>query len=229
MYTLMKPISVREELLKRGGGIFTPQDFQRIFCTTESRTKYFLEEYTKGGLFLRLKNGLYMLKTDPPPEEEIANRLYRPSYISFEYAMATNNILLEMPYSVTSATTKPTRTFTVGEKTFSYFTIKREAFTGYTPLKQAGRTVLIAEPEKALVDYLYFVSLGKKPRNDRLNTASLDKQKILHYASLYQRAGLDQLLLALPALPQGHRDDVAGQAREPAVSHLRKCRRTVSK
>lgn len=135
-----------------------------------------------------------MLRTDPLPEEEIANRLYRPSYISFEYAMATYNILLEMPYSVTSATTKPTRTFTVGGKTFSYFTIKREAFTGYTPLKRAGRTVLIAEPEKALVDYLYFVSLGKKPRNDRLNTASLDKQKILHYARLYQRTGLDQLL-----------------------------------
>ena len=156
MHTLMKPIPVREELLKRGVGIFTPQDFQRIFRTTDSRTKYFLEEYTKGGLFLRLKKGLYMLRTDPLPEEEIANRLYRPSYISLEYAMATYNLLLEMPYSITSATTKPTRTFTVGEKTFSYSTIKREAFIGYTPVKRAGRTILIAQPEKALVDYLYF-------------------------------------------------------------------------
>jgi len=202
MYTLLKPIPVQDELLKREVSIFTPQDFQRIFRTTKSRTKYFLEKYTKGGLFLRLKKGLYMLRTDPLPEEGIANRLYRPSYISFEYAMATYNILLEMPYSVTSATTKPTRTFAVGEKIFSYFTIKREAFTGYVPVKRAGRTVLMAEPEKALVDYLYFVSLGKKPQNDRLNTASLDRQKVLHYASLYQRPGLDQLMLALsPSTP----------------------------
>jgi predicted transcriptional regulator of viral defense system len=194
MYTLLKPLPIRGELLKRGVGIFTPQDFQRIFRTTESRTKYFLEEYTKGGLFLRLKNGLYMLKTDPPPEEEIANRLYRPSYISFEYALGAYSILLEMAYAVTSATTQPTRTFQVGERTFSYFTIKKEAFTGYIPVKRGGRTVLMAEPEKALVDYLYFVSLGKKPKNDRLNTVNLDKQKVLSYASLCQRTGLDKLL-----------------------------------
>lgn len=194
MYTLLKPLSIREEFLNRGIGVFTPQDFRRIFRIPPSRTKYFLEEYTKGGLFLRLKKGLYMLKTDPLPEEEIANLLYRPSYISFEYAMATYNTLLEMAYTVTSATTKPTRTFVVGQKTFSYSTIKRETFAGYIPVKRAGRTILIAEPEKALVDYLYFVSLGKKPKNDRLNTASLDKQKVLHYASLYQRTGLDQLV-----------------------------------
>jgi predicted transcriptional regulator of viral defense system len=194
MYTLLKPLPVREELLKRGVTVFTSQDFQRIFHTTRSKTKYFLEEYTKSGLFLRLKKGLYTLKTDPPPEEEIANLLYRPSYISFEYAMGAYSILLEMTYSVTSATTQPTRTFEVGERTFSYFTIKKEAFAGYTPVKRGGRTVLIAEPEKALVDYLYFVSLGKKPKNDRLNTANLDKQKALHYASLYHRTGLDKLL-----------------------------------
>ncbi|MDI6770469.1 MAG: hypothetical protein QMD04_12460 [Anaerolineales bacterium] len=190
----MKPLPVREELIRRKVGVFTPQDFRRIFRTTDSKTKYFLEEYTKGGLFARLKNGLYVLKTDPPPEEEIANLIYRPSYISFEYALATYDILPEMPYSVTSATTKPTRTFAMGSRTFSYYTIKRKAFTGYTPTKRGERTILIAEPEKAFVDYIYFVSLGKRARNDRLNTAALDKQKVLHYASRYQRAGLDKMI-----------------------------------
>jgi len=180
--------------LRRGVAIFTPQDFQRIFGISRLRTKYFLEEYARGGLLLRLKNGLYALKTDPPPEEEIANRIYRPSYLSFGYALAAYNILPEMPYSVTSATTRTTRTFTVGEKVFSYSTIKRAAYAGYAPTRRAGRTVLIADPEKALVDYLYFVSLGHQPRNDRLNTTSLDRQKVLDYASLYQRTGLDQLV-----------------------------------
>ena len=194
MYTLLKPIPVREELLHRGVSIFTSQDFQRFFGANRLRTKYFLEEYTHHGLFLRLKNGLYTLKTNPPPEEEIANRLYRPSYLSFEYALAVYNILPEMPYSVVSATTKPTRTFAVEKRTFTYLTIKRSAFAGYAPTQRSGRTVLIADPEKALVDYLYFVSLGRKPRNDRLNTTGLNRQKSLGYASLYQRAGLDQLV-----------------------------------
>jgi predicted transcriptional regulator of viral defense system len=192
MYTLLKPLSVREELLRRSVGIFTPQDFQRIFDANRLRTKYFLEEQVHSGLFLRLKNGLYALKTDPPPEEEIANRLYRPSYLSFEYALAAYNILPEMPYAVTSATTKPTRSFAVGEHTFSYLTIQRAAYTGYAPVQRSRRTVLIADPEKALVDYLYFVSLGRKPGNDRLNAASLDRQKALSYASLYHRTSLEQ-------------------------------------
>ena len=194
MNTLLKPLPVRDELLKRRVRIFTPLDFRRLFQTSEFRTKYFLEEHAKRGLFVRLKNGLYMLQTDPAPEEAIANRLYRPSYLSFEYALARHNILPEMPYAVTSATTMPTRTFTVGEKTFAYLTIKRHAFTGYQPIHQGEQIILIAEPEKALVDYLYFVALGKKAPNDRLNTAQLDRTKALRYASLYERTGLDKLV-----------------------------------
>lgn len=194
MSTLLKPLSVHDELVQRKMAAFTPQDLQRIFGVSRSKAKYFLEEYTKGGLFWRLKRGLYTLKSAAPSEEEIANLLYRPSYISFEYALAAYNILPEMTYSVTSATTLPTRRFEVGERTFAYYTIRREAFTGYIPLKRNGRTVLMAEPEKALVDFLYFVALGKKSQNDRLQTANLERQKALRYANLYQRAGLHKLL-----------------------------------
>lgn len=197
MYTLLKPLIVREELLKRGMRIFTPREFERIFDISDHRLKYFLEEQTKKGLFLRLKKGLYSLKTDLPGEEEIANRLYRPSYISFEYALAYYNILPEMPYTVTSVTTKPTRIFTVYGKTFSYSKIKTESYTGYKLVKQTDREFLIAEPEKALVDYLYFVSLHKKPANERLNIASLDRNKLGMYGRLYGRQSLLGLIREL--------------------------------
>lgn len=197
MSSLLKPFSVRSELLKRNLCVFTPREFGRLFRATRSQAKYFLEEYTKNGLFLRLKRGLYALQDTLPPEEEIANLLYRPSYVSFEYALAFYHILPEMVYAVTSATTKPTRTFTVANKTFSYFTIKKQAFTGYIPAQREGRTVLMAEPEKALVDYFYFVALGKKTINERLNFSSLDTKKIIKYARLFQRPKLDQLFQEL--------------------------------
>lgn len=194
MYTLLKPLPVREDLLRKGVRIFTSLEFERIFRTSKLQTKYFLEEQSKAGLFERLKKGLYGLKTDLPIEEEIANRLYQPSYISFEYALAKYNILPEMVYQVTSATSKPTRTFTIGEKVFSYFTIKEAAYTGYAFVKQENGAFLIAEPEKALVDYLYFVALGKKPHNDRLNLTKLNRKKLLSYARFYSREKLNKLL-----------------------------------
>lgn len=192
MYTLLKPLLVREELLKRGIHTFTPAEFERLFPLPSYKTKYFLQEQTKKGLFLRLKKGLYTLKTDVPSEEEIANQLYKPSYISFEYALARYNILPEMVYQVTSATTKPTRTFTVFEKVFSYLTIKKEAYSGYVLEKREGKSFFIAEPEKALVDYLYFVVLGRRSKNDRLVTTSLNKEKLMYYIKLYGRDKLTQ-------------------------------------
>ncbi len=197
MYTLLKPLLIREELLKKRLFIFTPRDFERTFQFPKQKTKYFLEKESKSGLFLRLKKGLYCLKTDQISEEEIANRLYQPSYVSFEYALANYNILPEMPYSITSATTKPTRTFTVNNKTFLYLTIKKEAYTGYALIKKGAISFLMAEPEKALVDYLYFVVLGKKPYNDRLKTSSLQKEKLLKYAKLYGRNSLTKLITEL--------------------------------
>lgn len=194
MSTLLKSFSIRSELLKRNLRVFSPREFGRLFRTTPAQTKYFLEEYTKNGLFLRLKRGLYALQDALPAEEEIANLLYRPSYVSFEYALAFYRILPEMVYTITSATPKPTRVFTVAGKSFSYLTIKKEAFTGYLPSQRGGRTVLMAEPEKALADYFYFVALGKKSINERLKLSSLDKKKITEYAKLFQRPKLDQLL-----------------------------------
>lgn len=204
MYTLLKPLHVRDELLQRGIRFFTQELFTRVFQSSPHATKYFLETQTKEGLLLRLKKGLYTFRTDRPSEEEIANVLYQPSYISFEYALAYYGILPEMVYTVTSATTKPTRLFTVGTLAYSYRTIKKPAFTGYMLVRKENRSFFIAEPEKALVDYLYFVSLGSSTLNDRLalrwNTRSkgeygtLHKDRVKQYAKLFNRMQLEQLM-----------------------------------
>lgn len=216
MNTLLKPLQVRETLLQKKVRTFTMRDFENIFRSSPTRTKYFLETQTDEGLLTRLKRGVYALKTDLPSGEEIANSLYRPSYISFEYALAYWGILPEMPYAITSATTKPTRDFIANDRAFTYFTIKSEAYTGYILVNTNRRLsvkdgnirlneietssnvgkFLMAEPEKALVDYLYFVSLGKKMENDRLyiEPGSIDKIKARGYAELYNRKKLIELL-----------------------------------
>lgn len=207
MYTLLKPLQIREELLKKQIRVFTTQEFRRLFHTSAHTTKYFLETKVREGLLLRLKRGVYTLKTDPLPEEELANALYKPSYISFEYALSYYHLLAEMPYTITSATTKPTRVFTVSERTFSYKTIKKESFTGYSLMKAEDKSFLIAEKEKALVDHLYFMTLRKSSQNERLlenlkdknfyKTQKLNKGKIILYAKLFESKRLLSLVASL--------------------------------
>lgn len=189
MSTLLKPISVRNTLLEHQLRIFTIQEFNRLFPTSPWVSKYFLERQVHQGLLTRLKKGLYALKTDPPREEEVANKLYQPSYISFAYALSHYNILPEAPYTITSATTKPTRLFTTDSLSFAYYTIKVTAYTGYRLLETDSIRYLIAEPEKALVDYLYFHCLPRTqfPALDRLNLTSLNPDKVRHYVQIFAR------------------------------------------
>lgn len=186
-------MAVHDALQEKGVALFTPQEFSRIFKVSPRQTRYFLEAYTKRGLLVRLKQGLYALKEMVPNEEVIANALYKPSYISLEYALARYGIIPEMPYTITSVTTRATASFSVRDKEFSYKKIKRKAFTGYRPERVGEQTIFIADPEKALVDYLYFVSLGKKTLNDRLMLSRLDRKKVISYAKLFGREGLSEL------------------------------------
>ena len=55
-------------------------------------------------------------------------------------------------------------------------------------------TVLMAEPEKALVDYLYFVNLKRKTLNERLTVRKLKKKAMVEYAKLFGRKSLISLV-----------------------------------
>lgn len=192
MIRKLKPIYVQQLLMEKGMRLFSPSDFRRTFDVSLWATQGFLKNHTHD-LFLKIRNGLYALRSDPPQEELIANRLYAPSYISFEYVLSRYGIIPESAYSATSATTRVTREFIVNGKSFTYSHIKKEAYRGYKAEKVERSTILIAEPEKAFADYLYFVDLKKKTINERINTRTLKKKAVLEYASLFARKSLMKL------------------------------------
>ena len=64
-------------------------------------------------------------------------------------------------------------------------------------MKAGERTYFIAEPEKAVADYLYLVALGQRSPNDRMTVDNLDRKKIKNYAKLYNRPKLSALVNAL--------------------------------
>ena len=149
----LKPIKVQEILKEKGIRLFSPEELRRLFLVTLRASQEFIKNH-QTDLFIKLRNGLYGLKSDPPSELEIANRLYLPSYVSFEYALAHYRIIPESVYTITSATPKITREFIVQDKSYEYYRIKKEAYRGYRSEKKDRSIILIAEPEKALADYL---------------------------------------------------------------------------
>ena len=90
----LKPIYVQQTLQAKGVRLFSPSDFQRVFGVSLRAAQEFIKDHRKD-LFLKVRNGLYILRTEPLAEEAIANRLYAPSYISFEYALSRYGIIPE--------------------------------------------------------------------------------------------------------------------------------------
>lgn len=190
-------VYVENTLRDKGVRMVTSLQFRQIFDVSPVSAQKFLERYTKKGVFERVKKGFYIYKSRPPSVYLLANKLYEPSYISFDTALSYHKLIPETVYSVTSATTQPTREFIWGQATFSYHKIKKEAFTGYGLISIGEEAVLMAEKEKAVVDFLYFVSLGERRPNDRMRTEGLDIEKLKEFAALYQRRSLEGLIDAL--------------------------------
>lgn len=179
----------------RGKGIrlFSPEEFRRVFGVTLRAAQEFIKDHCQD-LFVKLRNGLYALRMDPPHDLEIANRLYEPSYVSFEYALAYYGMIPETVYSVTSATTRITREFSVQNRSYEYSRIKKKAYTGYRLMKVDTAKALMAVPEKALADYCYFVDLRLKSLNERLRPGKLNAKEAFGYAELFDRPSLLRLV-----------------------------------
>lgn len=69
------------------------------------------------------------------------------------WALNYYDMIPEAVVWLTSVTTRVPRRFKYSLGTFDYRNIKKTAFFGYTVVRYAGQEILVAEPEKALLDH----------------------------------------------------------------------------
>ncbi len=170
-----------------------------------------LVRWVKQGLLTRLKNGLY---TFPECLDEAgfafyaAGCIYKPSYISLHTALSFHGLIPEAVITTTSISTRKTAQFSNAMGTFTYKSIQPGFFFGFELLTTpAGRLFRMAQPEKAIVDWLYlfpFYQDEAAMREWRLNMHLLhevvNKERLLLYArktgSKAVQDRLDKLLMA---------------------------------
>jgi len=110
----------------------------------------------------RLKAGIYKFNDYEIKDPFILASFFILSYISCETALNCYGIIPDVPFSVVSVTNKKTSTIkTKNYGTFIYHHIKPDLFFSYKNVNVASYSYKIAEPEKALFDFLYLKSFEK--------------------------------------------------------------------
>jgi predicted transcriptional regulator of viral defense system len=93
---------------------------------------------------------------DEPTRFMLANRLYEPSYISLETALAYYQVIPEAVLSITSVSSRKTKQYQSDWGSLTYRSVKPVLMFGYEVIEVSStRKYLMARPEKAVLDYLY--------------------------------------------------------------------------
>ncbi|MFA5182088.1 MAG: hypothetical protein WC405_12255 [Syntrophales bacterium] len=156
---------------------------------------YQLSIWVKKGYLIRLKNGVYAFRREMEKVrgENVAFLLCQPSYLSIESALAWYGFIPEIVYAYTSVTARITRTFENAWGRFIYRHVKSDLFWGYKEMKTEHGPYLLAEPEKALLDYFYLNLAWINTEDDfdsiRLNEEEIgktvDKDKFIKYLNVF--------------------------------------------
>lgn len=194
----MKYIEFLKFLQKNKYFLFSLQDVSILFRDMNKKTiQNQLTQWIRKGYVIRLKRNLYELSQkgggmSEIPDLFVANKLCVPSYVSLETALSIYNIIPEVAIQVNSVTTKTTRSFKNCHGRFNYFSCQPKAYTGYLITNYAGYNVVIAEKEKAVVDYLHFkirkedIDFEQK-RFDKQLVAELNWDKMENYSGLFSK------------------------------------------
>ena len=156
-------------------------DYQTLLGCLDgyARPRDKITDLLRKNVIIRVKKGLYIFGQEfrkrPYSKEILANLIYGPSYISLAYALQYHDLIPERVEAVTSVTTGRSRRFNSPVGLFTYQSIPLSAFRIGMDRIEIGekRAFLIAIPEKALADKIYF-ERGLGIRSQKMMSAYLE-------------------------------------------------------
>lgn len=158
------------------------------------------------GKYIKITKGIY--ETDPDtPGYLLANAIYGPSYLSFDFALSYHGLIPEAVYTYTSATfqKKKEKKYHTFFGNYTYRDIPPKAFPYEIVIVEENNYIYkIASAEKALCDKLYTMNpvntkkeivslLFEDLRIDEIEFAKLDKNIICQLCELYHCKNLKLL------------------------------------
>lgn len=141
--------------------VITDTEVSALLRGTEASRYNQLKRSLAKGELLHIRRGLYLLakryQRTPLNPYELAQKIYTPSYISFESALSFHGLIPEAVYTVSSVSLKRSRGFKTPVGVFAFTQIpKRVFYAGVDRIEKDRAVFLMASPTKALADYVFY-------------------------------------------------------------------------
>jgi predicted transcriptional regulator of viral defense system len=143
--------------------------------------------YVKTGDLIKISKGIYALDKNYS-KWEYANKLRRPSYISFYTILQYSGIVFQ-PYSTIFLACNRSENIERNNQKFKYRKLKDDILLNTKGLKEKAN-VMIATPERALLDKIY---LDGNEHFDNLRNIDWDFAKELN-DSIYQSKTIEKFI-----------------------------------
>jgi predicted transcriptional regulator of viral defense system len=161
---------------------FTIADLEKITRLSRRSLYVALNRWVNNGILERIAPGIYVAMMSDLSIEKVAAQLYIPNYLSFESALARYGILNLIPHSLTLATTRKTKRYTLRKQDVEFRQISSSLFFGF----EMKNGINIAVPEKAFLDQVYFLSRGRASLDpDELNLKNLSSRLLKEYGKRF--------------------------------------------
>jgi predicted transcriptional regulator of viral defense system len=192
---------VREE--GRRHSILYADELARRYGLSDVVVRNALRRQEKRGLIEHVSNKIYVNKLVLDfSQRELVNILRPDSYISLESALAEWGISTQVPWGLTCVTPGRPKTFESPSVRIIYRRISKKLYWGFKENVTRYGSYRIAEPEKALLDWIYLsLQEGLPVALDELEFQRLDAGKILGYSEQFPKTVRDYML---PSLVQSH-------------------------
>ncbi len=164
--------------------VFSIKDIKKRFPDFDSRR---LVEWQQKNYIQKVRREYYCFRERKKDEQFLyfaANKIYSPSYVSMESALAFYNFIPEGVFMTTSISTRNTASYSTAVGNFSYKNVKTSLFFGYRLIQAEGFSIKIAEPEKVILDLLYLKKLDSENDIDALRLNEIQIKELVDFDKL---------------------------------------------
>ena len=151
--------------------------------------------YVHKRVILNLRRGIYAKENYNP--EELAGKIFKPSYISLEYVLQKAGVIFQYSESIT-AISYLTRTVVINRQSLMFRKIKHTILLNTLGITINDDGICIATPERAFLDVLYLntnfyfdnITILDRQKVETMLFVYNSKQLVLRVKKVFENGGL---------------------------------------